>query len=115
MLILCFLPFFTFHILKNYNLTHYRSDVQPGTPLADEPIDHHLPIQTIGQEHYNNERYPAGHKYSRSHRGAPTDREEGRRRYPDETNEPQSISTIGTIANTSQKYFVVSIIHIFDS
>ncbi|GFQ67038.1 e3 ubiquitin-protein ligase RBBP6 [Trichonephila clavata] len=73
------------------------SDAQPGTPLADElPNDGillNLPIQTIGQEHFNTDRY----EYQ--------DRSKFSRNYSDDYHhyddllEPRPISTIETITN----------------
>ncbi|CAL1280836.1 unnamed protein product, partial [Larinioides sclopetarius] len=82
------------------------SDAQPGTPLADEPpndgIGQNLPIQTIGQEQYNTDRYDyhSSSKYSRNHRD-----DYRRHHYEDDSHEPRPISTIETITNTRKNKF----------
>lgn len=80
-------------------------DIQPGTPLADEPpVDemHHepsLPIQAIGQEQYHSDRYDyhSGSKYP------PNYRDDYRHDHYEDavsSSEPKPISTIATITNT---------------
>ncbi|XP_054723441.1 E3 ubiquitin-protein ligase RBBP6-like, partial [Uloborus diversus] len=74
-------------------------DMQPGTPLADEPpedlVEESLPIQTIGREPHISERYDyhSGSRYSRS-------RHSDNRHYREESSSYENpISTIGTITN----------------
>lgn len=82
-------------------------DLQPGTPLADEPpVDevHHepLPIQAIGQEQYHSDRYDyhSGSKYP------PNYRDEYHDEHCEDTvssSEPKPISTIATITNMRKR------------
>ncbi|GIX75983.1 e3 ubiquitin-protein ligase RBBP6 [Caerostris extrusa] len=85
--------------------TEEDSDAQPGTPLADEPsndgMNQNLPIQAIGQEQYNHDKYEyqSSSKFSRHHR------DDFRYHPENDSHEPRAISTIETITNTRKGKF----------
>lgn len=82
-------------------------DVQPGTPLADEPpvdaVHQPLPIQAIGQEQYQLDKYEyhSGSKYSQNF----GDFHDQYKEEESMSSEPKPISTIETVTNIRKQRF----------